>query len=120
MYNQLRCLQTKAFNAYEVLLTNARKGNEDITSSALNIHGEFISNCKLISGLINTYANLVCFVSQMVRTKAKMAGSPLKTSASLICTVSVGSSFEWFLVEEGVIIFVDGEEFMVKKDGISK
>ena len=56
----------------------------------------------------------------MVRTKAKMVGSPLKTSASLICTVSIGSSFEWFLVEEGVIIFVDGEEFMVKKDGISK
>lgn len=120
MRDQLGCLQTKAFNAHEVLTTNARKDGEDIVSSALNIHEEVVSECELISGIVKTHASLVCLVSQMVRTKAKMVGSPLKTSASLVCPVSVGSSFEWFLVEEGVVIFVDGKEFMVKKNGISK
>jgi hypothetical protein len=120
MRDQLGCLQTNAFNAHEVLTTNARKDGEDIVSSASNIHEEVVSECELISGIVKTHASLVCLVSQMVRTKAKMVGSPLKTSASLVCPVSVGSSFEWFLVEEGVVIFVDGKEFMVKKNGVSK
>lgn len=120
MCDQLGCLQTKAFNAHEVLSTSARKEGGDIVVSALSIHDEVVSDCELVSGLIITQASLVCLVSQMVRTKARMIGSPLKTSASLVCPVSVGSSFEWFLVEEGVVIFVDGKEFMVKKNGISK
>lgn len=120
MRDQLGCLQTKAFNAHEVLTTNARKDGEDIVSSASNIHDGVFSDCELVSGLVITHASLVCLVSQMVRTRAKMVGSPLKTSASLVCPVGVGSSFEWFLVEEGVVIFVDGKEFMVKKNGISK
>lgn len=120
MRDQLGCLHTKAFNAHEVLSTSARKEGGGIVVFALNIHGKVVSDCELVSGLVITQASLVCLVSQMVRTKARMVGSPLKTSASLVCPVSVGSSFEWFLVEEGVVIFVDGKEFMVKKNGISK
>ena len=120
MRDQLVCLKTKAFNEHEVLSTSARKEGEDIVSSASNIHDGVVSDGELVSGLVNTHASLVCLVTQMVKTKAKMVGSPLKTSASLVCPVSVGSSFEWFLVEEGVVIFVDGKEFMVRKNGISK
>lgn len=120
MRDQLGCLQTTAFNAHEVLVTHARKEGEDIESSASSIHDTLVSDCELVSGLVNTHASLVCLVTQMVKTKARMVGSPLKTSASLVCPVSVGSSFEWFLVEEGVVIFVDGKEFMVRKNGISK
>ena len=120
MRDQLGCLQTKAFNAHEVLSTSAKKEGEDIASSALSIHDALVSDCELVSGLVITHASLVCLVSQLVKTKARMVGSPLQTSASLVCPVSVGSSFEWFLVEEGVVILVDGKEFMVKKNGISK
>lgn len=120
MRDQLGCLQTKAFNVHEVLSTSAKKESGDIIVSSHNANDNVMSDCELVSGLITTYASLVCLVSQLVRTKAKMMGSPIVTSASLVCHVGVGSSFEWFLVEEGVVIFVDGKEFMVRKNGISE
>lgn len=120
MRDQLGCLQTKAFNAHEVLTTSARKEGSDMVATASNIYDDVVSDCELVSGLVNAHASLVCLVTQMVRTKARMVGSPLKTSASLVCPVSVGSNFEWFLVEEGVVIFVDGKEFKVLKNGVSK
>lgn len=106
MCNQLRCLQTEAFNVHEVLYTHMSKEGQDIVSSASNIHDGIVSDGEL--------------VIQLVRTKAKMEGNPLKTSALLVCPVGIGSSFEWFLVEEGVIIFVDGNKFKVLKNGVSK
>lgn len=120
MRDQLGCLQTTAFNAHEVLSTHAMKEGEDIESSASNIHDGVVSDGELVSGLVITHASLVCLVTQLVRTKARMVGNPLNTSASLVCPVSVGSNFEWFLVEEGVVIFVDGKEFKVLKNGVSK
>lgn len=117
MRDQLGCLQTDAFNAHGVLVAGARKTGSDISASASNAHDGVSSSSESIGGVVITYASLVCIVGQMVRTKAKQVGSPLKTNATLVCPVSVGSSFEWFLVEEGVVIFVDGKEFMVKKNG---
>jgi hypothetical protein len=120
MRDQLGCLHTKAFNVHAVLSTDARKEGSDVITSSFNTHDDVISECELVSGLVITHASLVCLVSQMVRTKARQVCNPLKTSASLVCPIGVGSSYEWFLVEEGVVIFVDGKEFKVLKNGISK
>lgn len=51
---------------------------------------------------------------------ASRHSSVVVASASLVCTVGRDSLFEWFLVDEGILIFVDGKKFKVLRNGISE
>ena len=45
-------------------------------------------------------------------------GDRLNVSTSIVC--SIDSPYEYFMVTEGVFVFLDGQELKVLKNGISK
>ena len=48
-------------------------------------------------------------------------GNELKVSAGLTCTTNPDiRPYEYFMVAEGIFVFVDGEEFKVLRNGISE
>lgn len=117
MYNGLGCLQAWATNAHSNIVADASKDSGIVYASAINNNNPIVSYSKRNNDVISTSSRRN---DKDVETNSILLSGIVITTASLVCSVGKDSTYEWFLSEEGIIIFVDGKKFKVLRNGISE